>query len=78
MRVTVELCAVLRDRCDATRTAKGDIELPDRALLGDAVDALGIPAGLEWIACVNGRPLPRDTPLAEGDRLYVFLPLSGG
>ena len=78
MRVTVELCAVLRDRSELTRTTEGKIEVSDQALLGEAVDALGIPAGLEWIACVNGRPLPRDTPLAEGDRLYVFLPLSGG
>ena len=75
MRVKMNLCAVLRD---CTASPDGDLELAGDASLADAIARLDLPAGLEWIACVNGRPAPARTALAEGDSLYVFLPVSGG
>jgi sulfur carrier protein ThiS len=82
MRVSVSLCAVLRDSCDARDrpSAEGwfEIEFVEGTTVQDAVQELGLPAGMESIACVNGRPRPEGTPLADGDRLYVFVPVSGG
>lgn len=75
MRVNLSLCAVLRDRAGSR---EGDIEVAEGATLADAITGLDLPSGLGWIACVNGRPAPSGTPLVEGDRLYVFLPVSGG
>jgi sulfur carrier protein ThiS len=75
VRVNVSLCAVLRGHA---RSREGDAEVVDDATLADAITGLDLPSGLPWIACINGRPAPRETPLAEGDRLYVFLPVSGG
>jgi molybdopterin converting factor small subunit len=75
MRVNVSLCAVLRDHVGGR---EGDIEVADDATLADAITRLDLASGLPWIACVNGRPAPNETPLADGDRLYLFLPVSGG
>ena len=75
MRVNVSLCAVLRDH---GRSREGDLEVAENATLADAITGLGLPGEPAWIACVNGRPAPSETPLADGDRVYVFLPVSGG
>jgi len=75
VRVSVSLCAVLRDRDGCP---EGDLEVAEGATLEDALRALRLPTTREWIACVNGRPSAETTPLAEGDSLYVFLPVSGG
>jgi molybdopterin converting factor small subunit len=75
MRVNVSFCAVLRT---CAGSAEHDLEIAEGASLADAIGRLDLPAGLEWIACVNGRPAPGETTLAEGDSLYVFLPVSGG
>lgn len=82
MKVSISLCAVLGDAYapGGHRSAGGDveIELRDNTTLHAAIDALELPPEMGWIACVNGKPSPPDTPLVEGDHLYVFLPLSGG
>jgi molybdopterin converting factor small subunit len=75
VRVNVSLCAVLRDHAGSR---EGDIEVVDDATLADAITGMDLPNGLPWIACVNGRPSLGTTLLADGDRLYVFLPVSGG
>lgn len=75
MQVNVSLCAVLRDHGGSR---EGDIEVAEGTTLADAITGLDLPSGLPWIACVNGRPAPGATPLADGDRLYLFLPVSGG
>ncbi len=75
MRVSVSLCAVLRDK-DGCH--EGELEVAEGATLEDALGELRLPATREWIACVNGRPSADATPLSEGDSLYVFLPVSGG
>jgi sulfur carrier protein ThiS len=75
VRVSISLCAVLRDHAGSR---EGDFDVPEGATLADAIAELDLDGGPAWIACVNGRPAPSDTPLAEGDSLYVFLPVSGG
>jgi sulfur carrier protein ThiS len=75
MRVNLSLCAVLRD---GGGRREGDIEVAEGATLADAIKKLDLLSGPACIACVNGRPAPGETPLADGDRLYIFLPVSGG
>ena len=75
MRVNLSLCAVLRAR---SGSHEGDLEVADDTTLADALGGVDLPSELPWIACVNGRPAPGGTALAEGDQLYVFLPVSGG
>lgn len=80
MRVSVSLCAVLRDfrEADECRSTSLEVEVDDDATLDDAIRTLRLPPGVESVACVNGRPAPGATPLAEGDHLYIFNPVSGG
>lgn len=75
MRVNVSLCAVLRDH---RGNREGDFDVAENATLADAIEGLVLAGGPAWIACVNGRPAPGETQLADGDRLYLFLPVSGG
>lgn len=75
MRVSLSLCASLRGRGGSH---EGDLEVAEAATLADALKGLDLPDELGWIACVNGRPATGTTPLADGDCLYVFLPVSGG
>jgi sulfur carrier protein ThiS len=75
VRVSVDLCAVLRER---GRERPGVIELAEGATLAEAISDLGLSDAPSAIVCVNGKPVPEDAPLAEGDSLYVFLPVSGG
>jgi sulfur carrier protein ThiS len=83
MRVEVSLCAVLRYSSEAcgpggAETGTGEIEVADGATLGELVGALGLPEGVTAVACVNGKNARDDTRLADGDQVYVFLPVSGG
>jgi sulfur carrier protein ThiS len=83
MLVDVSLCAVLRHSQGAygqgEQTAhEGEMEVPEGATVTAVVSALGLPEGLTTVACVNGKMAPADTPLAQGDQVYVFLPVSGG
>lgn len=75
VHVNLSLCAVLKDRAGSY---EGDLEVADGTTLADALGGVDLPSELPWITCVNGRPAPGGTALAEGDQLYVFLPVSGG
>lgn len=66
---------MLRD-CGAAQ--EGDLEVAEDATPADVLAGLDLDSGLPWIVCVNGRPARGTAPLAEGDQLYVFLPVSGG
>lgn len=55
-------------------------QLPDHATLADAVQALG--ASGPFAAALNLRFVPRSqyaqTPLAEGDKVEIIAPVTGG
>ena len=75
MRVRLRLCAVLQSCADVPG---GDVDLPPGATVREAVVSLGVPPETPWLAVINDRLSPADTPLAPDDEVYVFLPLSGG
>ena len=76
MQVTVRLFAQLRERAGATELS---IELPDGALVSDAIDELGdLAGGLPVVMAVNREYADGDSPLAPGDELALIPPVSGG
>lgn len=75
MRVRMSLCAVLRDQPGG---CEGDLEVAEGATVVDVAREMGLSADLPLIAVVNGRHAPAATALTDGDRVYLFLPLSGG
>jgi MoaE-MoaD fusion protein len=82
MRITVRLFAVLRERAGR---AELELELPDGATAGDALEAVASVAGLGRLAeemavglAVNREYGDRNAVLADGDELALIPPLSGG
>jgi molybdopterin converting factor small subunit len=54
------------------------LELPDGAVVADALRALQYDE-IEYASVVlNSAQISEDAPLSDGDRLYVFPPIAGG
>ncbi len=69
MRVTVTILP--------TKKKTVSVELPDGSTVEDLVRALSyLPDG--WIAVRDGRPIPVDEPLTDGDELKLISVVSGG
>ena len=76
MDVQVRLFAGLRERAGADRV---DLELPEGALVGDALAALGWLTGdLKVVMAVNREYASAEDPLSSGDELALIPPVSGG
>jgi molybdopterin converting factor subunit 1 len=82
MRVRVRLFAVLRERAGRSEV---ELDLPEGAVAGDALEALAAGTELEELArampigfAVNREYGDRDMPLADGDELALIPPVSGG
>jgi MoaE-MoaD fusion protein len=82
MRVQVKLFAVLRE---AAGRDSLELELPDGATIGDALEAVGREPGLEELmgrlpvrAALNREYAPEQASLAAGDELALIPPVSGG
>jgi molybdopterin synthase catalytic subunit len=76
MEVTVRLFAQLRERAGSNELS---IELPEGALVRDALTALGdLAEGLPVVMAVNREYADGDAPLAPGDELALIPPVSGG
>ena len=79
MTVTVELFATLgRYLPAAARNGGAHVELESGSTVADLVRALGIPAGLESVALVNGHECDDSHLLVEGDTVTLYPPLAGG
>jgi len=67
--IRVEVVRAHRDRVERVT-----LQLPDGALVRDALRA----AGIEGDAAVGvfGKRVPPDTPLADGDRVEIYRPLA--
>ncbi|HTY98652.1 MAG TPA: MoaD/ThiS family protein [Rhodocyclaceae bacterium] len=83
MKITLSLYATLRDYLPPHSSgAQVDLDLPDGAVIPDALAALDVPIALAHIVLVNGRHVLRPDlavrQLAEGDRLAVFPAIGGG
>jgi MoaE-MoaD fusion protein len=82
MTVRVRLFAMLRERAGSESV---EVEIPEGATVADAIEALGLQAGLGDLlerlpvaAAVNLEYAPRETALARGDELALIPPVSGG
>src|SRR5947209_7826697 len=76
MEVRVRLFAALRERVGAPELV---LELPDGALVGDALDRLSsVTRGVPAVLAVNREYAERDEALHEGDEVALIPPVSGG
>jgi MoaE-MoaD fusion protein len=76
MVVHVRLFAALRERAGRDRL---ELELPDDALVSDALAAVGaLAADVPLVLAVNREYAARDQRLEPGDELALIPPVSGG
>jgi molybdopterin synthase catalytic subunit len=76
MEVRVRLFAALRERVGAPELV---LELPDGALVGDALERLaGVTGGIPAVLAVNREYADRGAALHEGDEVALIPPVSGG
>jgi len=76
MRVRVRLFASLRERAGSPEL---ELELPDGALVGDALEKLTeITDGIPVAVAVNQEYVDVDTMLHRGDEVALIPPVSGG
>jgi molybdopterin converting factor subunit 1 len=74
VRVSVRLFAGLRERAGTDRL---ELELPERATVGDLLTALEL-APRSCVAAVNREYADAATPIAPGDEVALVPPVSGG
>lgn len=74
MQITLKLFATLRDG----RFESAPFELPEGALVSDAIEAAGVPPKDAAVVFVNGRHADPETPLSPGDAVAIFPPVGGG
>ena len=75
MQVRVKLMGIFRDRTPPDNV----LELPDGATLGQALEALNIPANQVHLTMVNEEhQRDPDRVLRDGDELLVMPPVAGG
>lgn len=77
MRVQVHLYATLR-KYGPWDGGPLDMELHEGTRVDKVLESLGIPADVERVILVNGRPAETDTALGDGDRVVLFPPVAGG
>jgi MoaE-MoaD fusion protein len=76
MLVRIRLFAMLRERAGVSEL---ELELPDGALVSDALERLqDLAAGLPLVMAVNRVYALPDAPLSSGDELALIPPVSGG
>ncbi len=76
MNVRVRLFAGLRERAGVNEM---ELELPDGACVGDALERLAdIAGGAHVVMAVNREYAKADAPLSPGDELALIPPVSGG
>ena len=86
MKITVEFADSLADLvADVAVAADGEpitLELPDGAVLGDAMNALGIDEARALMVIANGRVVVKSArathQLEDGDEIQILPPLKGG
>lgn len=74
MRIHVTLNSSLADRLPG---GQGDIECGEQTTVDDLAGLLALPGG-QCIFVVNGTAVRGGEALADGDRVRVFPPVSGG
>lgn len=79
MKIAVKFQGILRDyRPAGAQTDQFEIDLPEAAVVRQAVEHFGIPSQRVHAVFVNGAAAHLDTLLHEGDQLRLFPPVVGG
>jgi molybdopterin converting factor small subunit len=74
MKVKVKLFASLR----AFGPDEQVLELPAQTAIDEVVRLLKIPGTIRLLRIVNGKHMPADHRLEDGDELALFPPIAGG
>ena len=78
MRIEVELFATLTRFVPQARDGRTAVDIPDGGTVADVARGLGLPAGFDRVALVNGREADDAHSLSAGDVVTLFPPLAGG
>jgi molybdopterin converting factor small subunit len=79
VKVEVHLFATLAAYLPAGTSGDSvTLEVADGTTVGELVQVLKIPEHLDCMTVVNGRDVPSDHRLIDGDALSLFPPLAGG
>ena len=79
MRIEVRLFATLaRYFPRGTEVGSAYLDIAEGSSVGDAAEALGIPADLSRIVLVNDQDADENRRLVKGDVVTLFPPLAGG
>jgi sulfur carrier protein ThiS len=72
MLISIKLGGPLRQRVQGHERGEMTLELTPGALVSDALAALGLMGDVVRVLMLNGRPIPGDVELHDGDRLGLF------
>ena len=74
MKVKIKLFATLRK----FGPEEQEVDLPENATIGDAINLLNLPKEIPLLKIVNGEHRPPKHRLKDGDDLALFPPIAGG
>lgn len=74
MNIKVRVFAYLREGRDKETTMK----IKDGDTVGDIIERLDIDYNYVSISLINGKNLPKETCLKDGDIVSLFPPIGGG
>jgi len=74
VKVIIKLFATLRK----FGPDEQEVDLPENATIGDAINLLNLPKEIPLLKIVNGEHRPPKHPLKDGDELALFPPIAGG
>ena len=77
MTVEVRLYSILRPYAPAGESP-ARLEVAGRATVSSVLEALAVPPSVDRVILVNGHHATEETPLAEGDAVTLFPPVTGG
>ncbi len=79
MRVRVKLIATYRQHLPpGTHGDTVELEVAAGTTVADVLQPFGIPLDDSSVIVLNGRTVPLDTPLQEGDTVAAFSAIAGG
>ncbi len=77
MQVNVQLFSNLREYAH-TEKDNFVVELAPEATVEQLIEYLGIPSSVQRVVLINGRHAKDNSPLANGDNVVLFPPMTGG